>query len=362
MPFLDLLAAICAAGVAVLALFLAHGRHGDDRGGPRAELVRYLGLAAVAALVCGVMNVLEIMGGGAVAAAVGNAANVFAPALVWAGARRLNARPAIGAVSAGAGGILMLGVTFLVSLDDATLIKTTGLVVFSVMALAELRRRPLADVGGSTIMAWTLAIYAVYNLERLVVAVVTGVGSPLWQAVASQDLTSVLSALVILAMGLGGVRMGRELDDDPAPGTRAHDRGALRREAKTMLDAHGEVDTVIARLPEMDLIRAAHHTEAADVLLSSLLDATRDALPDSVAGVPARDTVFALVPPGEEPPLVDAAVRRRFAAQMPRIGYDDTPDISFVHRRITEVDELSLLMGSRRLRPRYASSDDGARG
>ena len=137
MVVLDLLAAIAVASVTGAALFLAHGRHGDDRGGPRAELVRYLGVASIAALACAVANVSEVAGGGTFAAAVGNATNVVTVGLAWAGARRLNARRAIGAATTGAAGILMLGVTFMIPLDDATLLKTAGMAVFAALAAVE---------------------------------------------------------------------------------------------------------------------------------------------------------------------------------------------------------------------------------
>ena len=53
MIFLALLASILAAGVALTMLFLTHGRPDDDRGGQRADMVRYFGVAAIAALLCG---------------------------------------------------------------------------------------------------------------------------------------------------------------------------------------------------------------------------------------------------------------------------------------------------------------------
>ncbi len=43
MIFLALLASIVAAGIALTMLFLTHGRPDDDRGGQRADMVRYFG-------------------------------------------------------------------------------------------------------------------------------------------------------------------------------------------------------------------------------------------------------------------------------------------------------------------------------
>jgi len=352
MAVLDLIAAIAAAGVAVTVLFLAHGRHGDDRGGPRAELVRYFGAAALAALACAVLNILEEIGGGAFAAAVGNATNVFAPGLAWAGVRRLNARPAIGAVSAGAGAILMLAATFVLPLDDATLLKTAGIAAFAILAAVELRRRPVATIEGSCLMAWALGLFAAYNIGRLVVAAAMGMDSPLWRNAASSELTSVVSALAIVVVAAGAVQMGRQLDDDPAPGTRAHDRGALRRDAVQLLGGGAGMNAVVVRVPELDLIRAAHSSERAEQLLSAVVAAARDALPGVAAGVPARDTVFLLLPADVDTDGVEQSVRAAFAELMPTIGYDDTPDLSFEHHRLADVDGVSLLMDSRRLRPR----------
>ncbi|MEV8241646.1 hypothetical protein AB0O90_15495 [Microbacterium testaceum] len=352
MAVLDLIAAIAAAALSVTVLFLAHGRHGDDRGGPRAELVRYFGIAALAALACAFLNVLEEMGGGTFAAAVGNATNVFAPALAWAGLRRLNARPAIGAITAGAGAILMLGMTYVMPLDDAILWKTFGIVVFSTLAAVEARRAPVRMIRGTTLLTGALAVFAVYNASRLLVAGVAGINSPLWQSISSAELTSIVSALTICAVTIATVQMGRQLDDDPAPGTRAHDRGALRREARDLLEEHSAIDVVIVRIPELDLIRAAHSNERAEQMLTALVDAAREPLSAGGAGVPARDTVFFLLPSGAEIGQVEQSVRDAFAVAMPLIGYDDTPDLFFEHHRVDDVDGVSLLLESRRLRPR----------
>lgn len=356
MAVLDLIAAIAAATVAMTVLFLAHGRHGDDRGGPRAELVRYFGIAALAALACAFLNVLEEMGGGTFAAAVGNATNVFAPALAWAGLRRLNARPAIGAITAGAGAILMLGMTYVMPLDDATLWKTAGIAVFSALAAMEARRPPISAIRGTALLAGTLGVFAAYNVSRLVVAGATGINSPLWENVSSSQLTSVLSALTICAATVATVQMGRQLDDDPAPGTRAHDRGALRREAHDLLERYAAIDVVVVRIPELDLVRAAHSSGRAEQMITALVDAAREALPAAGAGVPARDTVFFLLPAGTEIAEVEQSVRDAFAVALPLIGYDDTPDLSFEHHRVDDVAGVSLLMESRRLRPRQALS------
>lgn len=357
MGVLDLVASIAAALIAVSVLFLAHGRHGDDRGGPRAELVRYVGVSALAAVVCAVMNVLEVLGGGPVAAAVGNATNIFAPAMVWALARRLNARVAIGLLSAGAGAILMLGVTFLIPLDDATLVKTAAIAAFCSLAAWELRRRPLRELAGSALLTATLALFAAFNVGRLVVATVAGMYSDAWHTLASAQLASIISAVVIVLMGVGTVRMGRQLDDDPAPGTRAFDRGALRRTGADLLRAHGQLTAVMIRVPEIELIRRAHNADRAESLVAALVDAAREAEPGGAAGIPARDTVVLLVP-GPRAAEVDEDVRRAFAARMPGIGYDDTPDLAFTHRRVAEAGTLSTLLEARRLRPSLREFDD----
>lgn len=351
MVVLDLLAAIAAASVAGAALFLAHGRHGDDRGGPRAELVRYMGVAALAALACSIANVVELAGGGTFAAAVGNATNVVTVGLAWAGARRLNARRAIGAATTGAAAILMLAVTFVVTLDDATLVKTAGLVVFAALSAVEFGRRPVSELSGSRVLVVTLVVFGAFNAYRLVVSATAGMTSALWQHTASTQITTILSALAIIAMGYGSVRLGRQLDDDPAPGTRAHDRGSLRTAAEALLLTHGRVHTMIVRVPEIDLIRAAHSARRAEVMITVLVDAVHEAMPGSVAGVPARDTVFVLHPRSIVRTEAEAAIRRAFADHMPLIDYADTPDLSFEHHSVSDVHDLSLLMESRRLRP-----------
>lgn len=358
MIFLALLASIVAAGLALTMLFLTHGRPDDDRGGQRADMVRYFGVAAIAALLCGTMNVLETAGGGDTAAAVGNATNLVAVGLMWAGARRLNRRRAIGAVSTAAGAVLMLGFTFLIPLEDATLLKTAGLTVYGALSALELARRPLGALSGARVLAWTLGAYAAYNLARLVVVAVVGQGALLGGGPVSAEATAAVSAVAIAVVSLAVVRLGRQLDDAPAPGTRAHDRGSLRRGTVQLLAGSSLVRATIVRVPEIDLIRAAHSTERAETMLRTVAAALDDAIDDVACGMPVRDTVFAVAPALLDTADLEKAVRRAFAARMPGIDYDDVPDLAFEHYLIRDVDDLSLLMESHRPRPRQELSDD----
>ncbi|MDU0366341.1 hypothetical protein RWH45_03875 [Microbacterium sp. KSW4-17] len=358
MIFLALLASIVAAGIALTMLFLTHGRPDDDRGGQRADMVRYFGIAAVAALLCGTMNVLETAGAGETAAAVGNATNLVAVGLLWAGARRLNHRRAIGAVSTAAGAVLMLGFTFLIPLEDATLLKTAGLTVYGALSALELSRRPLGALSGAQILSWTLGVYAAYNLCRLVVAAVMGLEPLVGSGPVSAEATAAASAVAIALVSVAAVRLGRQLDDAPAPGTRAHDRGSLRREAARMIAGNSPVRATLVRVPEIDLIRAAHSTGRAETMLRTVAAALDDAIDDAACGMPSRDTVFAVAPAVLDAAELEQAVRRAFAGRMPGIDYDDVPDLVFEHYLVGDVDDLSLLMESTRQRPRQEHRDD----
>lgn len=358
MIVLALLSSIAAAGVAIALLFLTHGRPDDDRGGPRADMVRYFGMSAIAALLCGAMNVIETAGGGDAAAAAGNAMNVIAVGLIWAGARRLNGRRAIGAISTGAGGILLFGVTFLIPLDDATLLKTTGLVVFSALGSLETARRPLRELPGARLLSWTLGVYAGYNLLRLIVVAAVGVAPLLGRGPVSAETTAAVSAVAITLVSVAAVRIGRRLDDAPTPGTRAHDRGTLRRAAAHLLGTTGRVRVILLRVPEIDLIRAAHSSERGEMMMRTVLQAVEDAVPEAVGGIPVRDTVFAIAPARIDADEIEDDVRRTFARLMPGIDYADVPDLVFEHHLAGDVDDVSLLMESRRLRPRQDHPGD----
>ena len=352
MIVLALLASIAAAGVALTMLFLAHGRPEDDRGGPRADMVRYFGMAAIAALLCGALNVMETAWDSVAAAAAGNATNVMAVGLLWAGARRLNGRRAIGAISTGAGGILLLGLTFLVPLDDATLLKTAGLVVFSALGALECARSPVGRLSGARLLSWTLSLYALYNLARLLAAAVSGMAPLLRHGPVSPETTAAVSAIAIALVSVGAVWIGRQLDDDPAPGTRAHDRGTLRRETARLIVEHPGVRATLVRVPEIDLIRAAHSSERGETMLRTVSDAAADVVPDVVTGMPTRDTVFVVHPAATAAAEVEESLRRAFARRMPSIDYDDVPDLVFEHYLLRDVGDLSWLMESRRARPR----------
>ncbi|MDQ1082957.1 MULTISPECIES: hypothetical protein [Microbacterium] len=350
MILLALFSAITAAGVALAILLLAYGRPEDDRGGARAEMVRYFGMAAFAALLCGAMNALETAGGGVAAAASGNATNVMSVGLLWAGARHLNHRRAVGAIGIAAVGIFLLGLTFLIPLENATLLKTAGLGVFAVMGALECARRPLGDLRGSRLLAWTLGLYAAYNLTRLIVVAVVGTAPLLEPGPISAEATALVSAVTIALVSIGTVRVGRQLDDRPSPGTRAHDRGVLRRETARLIGAHGSARITLVQLPELDLIRTAHSVAHGREMLRAAAGAVDDALPEVVTGLPGRDTVFAVSPVSVETDWIESAVRRAFARRMPSLDCVDVPDLLFEHRVIRSVDPLSSLMRTARQR------------
>lgn len=358
MIVLALLSTITTAGVALTILFLTHGRTDDDRGGARAEMVKYFGMAAVAALLCGAMNVVEAAGGGTAAAAGGNATNVMAAGMVWAGARRLNRRRAVGAVGIVAGGIFLLGLTFLLSLEEATVLKTAGLVVFAFLGALECARRPLGDLRGSRLLTWTMGVYAAYNAARIGVVVTVGTAPLVEPGVVSPEATAIVSAVAIALVSTSAVRIGRQLDDRPSPGTRAHDRGALRREAARLIAAHGSARVTLVRVPEIDLIRTAHSVACGDEMLRAAADAVDDALSEAVTGVPSRDTVFAVAPEGMTTDAVEIAVRLAFARRMVLLDFDDVPDLSFEHSVIQTVDALSALMNHRRPHARPGGVDE----
>lgn len=357
MIVVSLLSSIAIAGVAFAILLLAHARRNDDRGGARAEMVRYFGMAAIAALLCGSMNILEAAGGARAAAAGGNATNVMAVGLLWAGARRLNHRRTVGVIGIVAVGIFLLGLTFLIPLEDATVLKTVGLVVFAVLGALECARRPLGELRGSRLLAATLSLYAAYNTARLVVVAVSGAAVLTQPGAVSAETTALVSAAAIALISAGAVRVGRRLDDRPSPGTRAHDRGALRREAARLIAMHGCARVTLVRLPEIDLIRTAHSVARGQQMLRAAAGAIDDALPEVVTGLPSRDTVVAVTPAETDRGGIESAVRRAFARRMPLLDYDDVPDLSFEHSIVRKVDGLSALMKSRP--PRSRSTPTG---
>ncbi len=335
-----------------MILVLWHGRPDDDRGGLRAEMVRSFGLSAVAALLCGAMNVLETAGGATAAAAGGNATHVMAAGLLWAGARRLNGRRAAGAIGIAAVGLLLLGATFLIPLEDATVVKTAALAACSTLAAIECARRPLGDLRGSRLLTWTLIAYSLYNVARLAVVAVNGSTALTRPGLVSPDAMGFVSAVSIALVSAGAVRIGLQLDDRPRPGTRAHARGTLRREAARLLRATGSARVTLVRVPEIDLIRTAHSISRGRAMLRAAADAVEDALPGAVAGLPSRETVFVVGATGTDVDVAEDAVRRAFARRMPLLGYDGVPDLSFEHSLIRTVDGLSALMDSRPQRPR----------
>lgn len=359
MIVLALLCSITAAGIAAAILYLAHGRPDDDRGGARAEMVRYFGVAAIAALLCGAMNVFEATGGGTAAAAGGNATNVMAAGLLWAGARRLNHRRTVGAIGIVSVGVFLLGLTFLIPLEDATVLKTAGLFAFAVLGALECARRPFGALPGASLLVGSLALYAAYNVVRIVVALTTGALSLTQPGVVSPEATALVSAGVIVAVTVGSVRVGRQLDDRPSPGTPAHDRGALRRETARLIEAHDGANATLIRLPEIHLIRTAHSARQGRLLLEAVADAVDDALPEAVTGLPSRDTVFVISPAAIDTTAMESSVRRAFARRMLSLDYDDVPVLAFEHSCVQTVDALSALMDARHRRSPRGPIDGG---
>jgi hypothetical protein len=343
-PFSDLIVAIGASVIAVAALLVVGGRLTRDRG-VRGDFVAYFGAGALAAMICAAMNIVEGVGGGAVAAAVGNATNVIAPAALWAGARRVNGRSAIGALTAAACGLLVLAVTFVVPLDAATLIKTAAIAVFCALAAVELRRAPMRTLAGSATIAVALGAFAVYNAWRLIVAATAGPFTTLWNTTASAGITSVASAVTIIAVSVGALRLGRRLLDDPAPGTRTHARQVFRDATAALLAVHPSVTVLRLRLPDLDLIRAAHGSEHAERMLAALADAARAAVPDAVAGVLSRDAIA--VTAAAMPEDAAARVRQGFAQALSALG-GSAPETQASRSVLTSVADLETLFASAR--------------
>lgn len=334
-PFGDLIAAIAATVIALIALLIVGGRLHRDRG-LRGDFVVYFGAGAIAAMVCAAMNIVEALGGGAVAAAVGNATNVLAPIALWAGARRVNRRPAIGALSGAAVTLLMLAITFVVPLDSATLIKTALIAVFGILAAVELRRRPLGGLPGARTMSAALALFAAYNAARLVIAAAAGMHSTLWDTLASAQITSLVSAATIVVVSVGALVLGRRLLDDPEPGTRTHARRSFREDAVAQLTQHPLV-AVRVGLPDLDLVRAAHGHARSDALLEQVTDAARTHLPGGTAAVVSRDTVGALVPELAE---ADWRELRRTLTEALRDDDIGDPEVRWARATITTPEEL----------------------
>lgn len=355
-----LISTIAAAGFALTVLFLAYGRPDDDRGGARAEMVRYFGMAGVAALLCGALNVAEGAGGGTAAAAGGNATNVMAVGVLWAGMRRLNHRGRVGAIGIVAVSLFLLGLTFLVPLENATLAKIAGLAVFAALAAFESTRRSIGSLRGSGLLTWTLGAYSAYNASRLVVVAAVGTDPLSQPGAVSAETTALVSAAAIVLVAIGTALIGRQLDDRPSPGTPAHDRGALRRQAARVIATYGTARVTLVRLPELDLIRTAHSIARGQEVLRAAVGAVDDAVPGVVAGLPSRDTVFAVAPAEMDGDDVEAGVRSAFARRMPMLNYDDVPDLTFEHSVIRSVDGLSVLMKKSRIRSR-GRFVDGAR-
>jgi hypothetical protein len=362
MVFSDLLASIATATIAVLALLALRARFLTDRG-RRGELVRYFGVAALSALACAALNILEIVGGGAVAAAAGNATNVFAPALLWAGARRVNGRATTGALAGAAVSLLLLAVTFVIPLDAATLVKTALIAVFCVLAGGELRRGLLAETSGAGLTTAALWLFALFNTARLVVAATAGMTSWTWSTFASAEVTSVVSAVTILFVTVGAIGIGRHLDDAPAPGTAGHERQQLVERGLGMLDEHGSVDTVTLRLTDLDLIRAAHGIDRAAVILETLQTATREAFPDGYAARVSRDSIGAVTPPATSPAARDVALLTAFSRALRTPG--NAPEVRISHRRVGSAADVAEFAGGGVSRPtsrdRWRSGRTGTR-
>lgn len=359
MPVTDLLVAVGAAALGVAALWLLRRRGGVDRGGPRGELILYVGIAGVASLVCAIMNILEVLVGGVTSAAIGNATNVFAPAMMWACARRMNGRRGIGVVTAAASSLLMLATTFVVALDSATLIKTGAIALFAFLATVEFRRAPVRTRPGAASIAVALGVFGAYNVGRLVIAGSLGTGSGVWNALASAEATSIVSAVVILVVSIAALRLGRTLPDDPEPGTRAYGRTSLRRRGLDLLSGGDRFVGLTLRVPDLDLIRAAHGPERAEAVLTQLLSATRDALPTAAAGSVSRDTIAVLLPGDAERAGIDREIAERFAARNPLGERAGTPDIRIVYRGVSDREQLTAFLGDagRRHRPDQPAFD-----
>lgn len=357
MGTLDVLGLIVACLVVVATLIVLRRGASTEPTRSRERLLRYAAVAALAALMSGVMALLQLRGAGVVALALANATMVYAPAVIWVALRGINRRAAGGMIAASLASIAVFAVTFL-GAWEAGGAKVAALAVFCTLAFSETARRPLRDLPGSRLIAATALPYAVFCVLRVGAGLIGGPDSWTWRTFFSTSVTTALGTLAVALICLAVVRMAHALDDAALPASRARRRGAVRVRARDDLRRHGMLVALTLSTPDLDLIRTAYGTARADAVLHALEDAARAALPGALVGPLTRSSVFALTAGDLDHHRADTAIRAAFADTSPRIGYDDVPDVRIVHRGIAEDAQLDQFLHapSARLRSLLRSS------
>lgn len=340
---LDSAVLACAAVIAVGVVLVARQAGSAARGGSRRDLLGYAGLAALSASVSGLAFTVAPRTGAATSLAIANGTMVFAAAMVWAAARRVNGRPAIDLVPTVAVSAAVAGLTFFTPGQSAGL-KVLCMAAICAAAFLETRRVPLRTLPGSRILAVTCALYGVYSAARLAGAAVLGIDSPAWRALFSMSAVGVVSVAAILALCSAVFRMAQSLDDAPVAATPARRRAALRFEGFRMLREQGPLAAWTISSADDELIRAAHGSGRADEVTAAIAAAARRALPGSVTGRLSGRSVVVMLAAHAVPPGAEGRIRRAFAELSPRIGHGALPDLEFAQSTLHSGAELSRLL------------------
>ena len=269
------------------------------------------------------------------AVAIGNAAFVAIPGIVWLGARRYNGRglvmPSIvaGAAAAATG----LSVVFAVDRLDPWAGAVEMFLLAAVLAFcaaASARRAPLRHSPAASALSGVMIVAAVYYLARLVTFVVLGPGSPAFEipfgTVAASMVTCILTVITAsvlttilaeqrtlaavrkadaLVLATDGVFDGRSFAVLLADAVR---RVGVRRESAAVISV---------RMDDLDGIATAFGSMEADELRRIWRQSTRDTSPtEAVVGEDPSGGLLVLLAPA-------SAIRARAVAVQIRRGVHD---------------------------------------
>jgi hypothetical protein len=301
-------------------------------------LVRFAAVAALLAVLSGLMYVAYAATGTLISLVLGNATMVLAPAMLWWGLRMLNGTAAIVGVVSLIACLVAVGSTLIAPGWIASGIKVLLLACLCLLIGLETRRKPLSARRAAAPLAVVSVLYAVYCIGRLIVALVVGQSSELFTRAFGTEATTMVSGAVMIGFAVAVILLQFEL----APARSISSSTTNVEQLGRALIEHGQsLTTYTMQLPELRLIRAAHGPEQARSVREALVAAIGASLPGAVlAGSRSGDAYIALSVAPPETPSVIEHIREEYAQRVPHVDGADTSSLVVDRQVITDLPGL----------------------
>jgi hypothetical protein len=345
---LEALALVVVAVAVLLCLVLLPEPGKSEREQMLDGLVRYSIVAALCAVLSGLMYFAFATADARTSLAIADATMVLAPAMLWTALRRVHSSAVKGVAVALLGGIVTFVSTLVAPVDPASVVKLGLVAAFCVLILVESRRDELARTRASAAFTAVGAMYGAYALARAAIGATLGVSSELYVRAFSTPIATGVSVIAIAGAATGVWMLRREL------GPRRVERpaaDAVEAIGGELLRQNHPVISYLVELPELALIRIAHGAPVASEIAAAVAAAIATARPDALVARSRIGDAFLVIEPWRRgAPSAIPAIRAAYEANAPVLEEGEAPELIVARRSLTTPAQLTELVSG--LNPR----------